>query len=299
MGELAGLATSLLWSLTSVQFTLAGRRIGSGALNRFRLVVATVFLSLAHFALQGEFLPFGAESFRWVWLGSSGLVGLVLGDTALFKALQLIGPRRSMLVMTLVPVISAVLAWTWLGETLQFTELAGALLTIGGTAWVVSEAPGNGATSNTAKGGREYRLGLLFALGGALGQALGLVLASKGLAGGFRPLSATLIRMMVATGGIWLLALFSRRVRGSGRILSDRHTWLPLVGGSLTGPFLGVWCSMVAIQNAPVGIASTLMSLSPILLIPLERYVFGERAGARAIGGTAVALAGAAIIFMT
>jgi drug/metabolite transporter (DMT)-like permease len=299
LGELAALATSFLWSVTSIQFTLAGRRIGAAAVNRFRLIVATMLLSLTHLALQGELLPLDAESSRWAWFGLSGLVGLVLGDGALFRALVLIGPRRSMLVMTLVPVISTIVAWVWLGETLQPIEVAAALVTIGGTAWVVSERPGDGSRSQTVTSVRGYALGILCALGGASGQALGLVLASQGLSGGFAPLSATLMRMVVATIGIWLLALVGGQARGGGRALQDRRTWLPLFGGAATGPFLGVWCSMLAVQNAPVGIASTLMSLSPILLIPLERLVFGEKTGGRAIVGTVAALIGATVIVAT
>jgi drug/metabolite transporter (DMT)-like permease len=297
MGELAAFATSICWSLTSVQFTLAGRRIGSTVVNRVRLVMAVVFLSLAHLVLHGQPWPIDAELFRWGWLGLSGTIGLVIGDTCLFQAFVLIGPRRSMLIMTSVPVISTLLAWVWLGEALQSIEIAAILLTVSGIAWVVAERQPEG--SAPAESQREYALGILLGLGGAFGQALGLVTAKQGLVGDFPSLSAALIRMVTASVAIWLLTLFQRQAGRTLRSLRDRRAIGLLVLGTLTGPFAGVWLSMAAVQNTAVGIASTLMALSPIMLIPLERWVFDERVSPRAVIGTVIALAGSAMIFLT
>ena len=298
MGEIAALVTSFCWSLTSVQFTLAGRRIGSEAVNRARLVLATLFLSLAHLLLYGKLWPTHVEPFRWGWLGLSGTFGLVLGDSCLFQSFLLIGPRLAMLLMTLTPVISALLAWGLLGETLLPAEIGAILLTVGGIAWVVLErGPVQGSPVKSEK--KQYGLGVLLGVGGALGQALGLVMAKQGLVGDFSPLSATLIRMAVAMSVIWLLTLVRGRVGATWRALEDGRARLLLAGGALTGPTLGVWLSMFAVQNAPVGIASTLMALSPILMIPLAHWIFHERSSRRSIAGTVVALAGAAIIFLT
>jgi drug/metabolite transporter (DMT)-like permease len=297
VGEIAALATSFCWSLTSIQFTLAGRRIGSDVVNRVRLVLAALGLSLTHLLLHGELWPIHAEPFRWGWLGLSGTVGLVLGDGCLFHAFLLIGPRRAMLLMTLAPVISTLLAWGWLGETLHPVEIGAVLLAVGGIAWVVSE--GQQAQGAPAESRRQYILGVLLGLGGALGQALALVTAKQGLVGDFPSLSATLIRMLVALGVIWLPPLVRGQVGATWRALGDKETWPSLVGGSLTGPFLGVWLSMVAVQRAQVGIASTLMALSPIILIPLDHWIFRERISLRSVAGTVVALAGATVIFLT
>ncbi len=296
MGEIAALGTSLCWSLTSIQFTLASRLVGSQTVNRLRLVLAVLFLSLTHWLLYGEVWPLAAESFRWGWLGISGVVGLVLGDTCLFQSFVLIGPRRAMLLMTLAPVIGTLVAWGWLGEVLLPAELGAILVTVGGIAWVVAERkPGEGTADAPAK---DYLVGVLLGVGGALGQALGLVLAKPGLVDDYPSLSATLIRMLVATAVIWVLALVQKQVGITGRILRERKTMFLIAGGALTGPTLGVWLSMIAIQNAPVGIASTLMALPPVILIPLERWLFHERVSPRALAGTGVALVGAAALFL-
>jgi drug/metabolite transporter (DMT)-like permease len=230
-------------------------------------------------------------------LGLSGTAGLVLGDASLFQSFVLIGPRRGALLMTLVPVISTLLAWGWLGETLLPIEILAMFLAIGGIAWVVSERQPEAEL--TAEGQGRYGVGILLGAGGALGQALGLVLSKQGLVGDFPSLSAALIRMVTAAVVIWAFTLARGRVEAVWRALGDRRALVPVVGGALTGPFIGVWLSMVAVQRAPVGIVSTLMAMSPIMLIPLSYWVFRERVSLRAVAGTAVALVGAAIIFLT
>jgi drug/metabolite transporter (DMT)-like permease len=132
IGEIAALGTALFWSLTSIQFTQASRRIGSLKTNRIRLVLAVLYLLLSHLLLHGELWPTRAEPFRWGWLGVSGVAGLVLGDASLFQSFITIGPRRGMLMMTLAPVVSTLVAWGWLGETLHPVEIGAILLTVGG-----------------------------------------------------------------------------------------------------------------------------------------------------------------------
>jgi drug/metabolite transporter (DMT)-like permease len=295
MGEIAALATSVLWSFTSIQFTLAGRRIGSEAVNRLRLLLAVALLSLIHLALYGRLWPGDATIDRWVWLGLSGIVGLAVGDGCLFQAFLLIGPRRSMLLMTLSPVFSALLAWICFGETLFWFEIVAVIVTVSGVAWVVSDSRSSQASP---AGGRQVVLGVLFGLGGALGQSVGLILSKQGMAGGFAPLSTTLIRLIVAAAAIWLLALFRGQVGSARSALHDRQAWVLLAGGVVTGPALGVFLSMIAVQRAHVGIAATLMSLSPIILLPLARWFLSEKVTSRAVSGTIVALAGAAALLM-
>ncbi|MCB0204258.1 MAG: DMT family transporter [Anaerolineae bacterium] len=301
IGELAALATAVLWSFTGIQFTFAGRRVGSPAVNRMRLAIAVFYLSLAHLVLNGQWWPLDASRQQWFWLGLSGIVGLAIGDAFLFQAYVTIGPRRAAVIMTTVPVMSTVLAWLWFGEVLSAAELLAMSLTLFGVAWVVSERRNNRSRVSFTgdEDRRVYLIGVLLALGGAAGQSLGLLLSKKGLEGGFPPLSATVIRMVVATAAIWLVTLLRGRAPATIQALRDRRALVLIAAGAFTGPFLGVWNSMIAVQNAPVGIASTLMSLSPVMLIPLSHYFFGERVTSRAILGTLIALTGTALIFLT
>lgn len=301
IGELAALATAVLWSFTGILFTIAGRRVGSSVVNRMRLALAVLYLSLAHRVLTGQVWPVNAGQQPWFWLGLSGIVGLAIGDAFLYQSYLTIGPRRAAVVMTTVPVMSTVLAWLWFGEALTTIELLAIALTVAGVAWVVSERRSNGGRILFAgdDNRRTYMIGLLLALAGAAGQTLGLVLSKKGMEGGFPPLSATVIRMAAAAAAIWLVTVLGGRAPATLRALRDRRALAFIAAGALVGPFLGVWSSMIAVQVAPLGIASTLMSLSPVILIPLSHYIFGERITPRALVGTVAALVGTALIFLT
>ncbi len=294
LGELAGLATAICWSFTSILFSIAGRRVGSPVVNRSRLLFATVFLMGAHIVTQGSAIPVDAEPFRWRWLALSGLLGLVLGDAALFQAFVLIGPRLSMLMMSLVPTMSVVLGWTIFGETVSLGEATGMALAIVGVIFVVTERSADPVQTSRS----NYRLGLALGVVGALGQATNLATAKFGLAGGFPTISATLIRILVAVTIMWAYAAYRQNVGPTIESWKDRRALGAILGGTMVGPFIGVWLSMFAVQNAPLGIASTLMALPPVLLIPLERLFQGKTVTRRATIGTLVAFAGVARIFV-
>ncbi|NLF76027.1 MAG: DMT family transporter [Chloroflexi bacterium] len=299
IGELAGLTTSICWSFTSIFFTLSGRQVGSAVVNRTRLVLAFVMVSSLHLITQGELLPLHADPERWGWMAASGVIGFVIGDACLFQAFVMIGPRLSMLLMALNPVMGAVLAWALLSETLAAGEMVGIALAIAGVAWVVTDRR-NGRDGLPDASLRYYVIGVLFGLGGALGQASGLIASKKGLEGDFSALSGNLMRLTVATLVIWALAAANGQMRPTAHKLREHPRAIRFIlGGAVAGPFLGVWLSLIAVQNAPVGVASTLMSLTPVFLLPLGWLFFKERITRRAVVGTALAVAGTAILFLS
>jgi drug/metabolite transporter (DMT)-like permease len=294
IGEIAALLTSLAFAVTSSMFTLAGRQVGSAVVNRARLILAVILLSLTHLLFLGSLFPLNAEPQRWFWLSLSGIVGLVLGDAFLFQAFVWIGPRLSMLMMSLAPVISTLVAWIFLDEVLSWMQLLGIGLTLSGIAWVILEGNGKQKEAN-----RDYIRGILFGLGAATGQALGLVLSKNGLYGDFSPISANLIRMLTATIVLWAITFFQRKAISTfERLKSNRRSMLLIFAGVVAGPFLGVSLSLFAIQKTAIGIASTLMALTPVFLLPISHTFFKERFGWGAIAGTFVAVAGVALLFL-
>ncbi len=296
VGELAALGTAFCWSFSSIFFTAGSKRVGSLVVNRARLVAAVLLVGTAHLVLLGRFFPFDAGPERMMWFALSALVGLVLGDTLLFQSYILVGTRIGMLLMSLNPIFGALLAWPLLGETLNLAEIGAMLLALAGAMWVVLER--SGANNSAAPTNRHYALGAALAVAAGLCQALGLIIAKRGLAGEFAPLSAVIIRMSSAMIVMWALAAAQGQVTTTIRTLSrDRRAEAAILGGAVAGPFLGVWLSMVAVQNARVGIASTLMAMTPIMLLPLVRLVYGEHVSTRAAAGTLVAVAGVAIMF--
>ncbi|MBK7920419.1 MAG: DMT family transporter [Chloroflexi bacterium] len=294
-GELAAFGTAVCWSLTAVFFSYSGRLIGSGVVNRSRLLFALFFLTIMHFLLEGTFFPQHVELFRWQWLAISGILGLVLGDTFLFQAYVLIGPRLSMLMMSSVPIFSLLFGWVLFGEVVGGLELAGILLAVGGMGWVVTEK----RAGLTVIENKQYWRGLLFALAGALGQVANLVTAKYGLVDGFPTISATIIRILVAAIILWALAAFRGQLQYTFRQWRHVRAFPTMVGGSFFGPFLGIWLSLTAVQLTRLGIASTLMALPPVLLIPVEYFVYRRHISSRGIVGTVVAFVGVALIFVS
>lgn len=293
-GELAALGTAVCWTFTAVFFAASGKRIGSAMVNRSRLIFALLLLSTSHYFLQGSLFPWHAEPFRWFWLTISSVLGLVIGDSMLFYAFVLIGPRLGTLLMSTVPIISALFGWLLFGELLVPLEWLAVLLSVSGVAWVVTERqPGLSVNES-----RDYKRGLLFALGGAVGQVANLVTARYGLVGGFPTLSATLIRIFVAVIILWGMAVAQGKVQATVQSWRQREVLLPLLGGSIAGPFLGIWLSLIAITMTRLGIASTLMALPPVLLIPVEYVLTKKRVSNRGIAGTMVALLGVALLFL-
>ena len=300
IGELAALGTSLCFSLSSILFTSSGRELGSILVNRARLLFAILFVIVLHTILYGQPLPLNAGNERWFWLGLSGFVGLALGDSSLFQAFILIGPRLSMLMMALAPVMSVILAWVFLGEALSPMTILGIIVTVAGVLIVVGERRGGEVEAKVEPTNRRrYLLGLMFGLGGGLGQAGGLVLSKLGLAGGFPALSGNLIRLIVAGIIIWGLAIVNRQLISSYRELKAHPRAVMYVTiGAIIGPIAGVWLNLVSVQNTNLGVSSTLASLMPIFLIPISYFVYGERITKQAIVGTFVAFIGIVLLFI-
>ncbi len=292
LGELASLLTALCWSANSVCFTIAGRRVGSATVNLVRLWIALAAMLALHLVTSGSLWP-QIEAWRLGVLGISGLIGFALGDAVLFEAFVLLGPRLTMLIMTLWPILAALLAWAFLGQTMSPLRILAMIATLGGIALVVADH-----SSVADDRPRKLVLGVLLALGGALGQAIGFLLSKYGLADGFSPISANLIRVGAGTLALSIWLFLRGQMRENILRLKDRRAFSLITLGALTGPVLGVVLSLYAISHAKsLGVASTLMSLSPVILLPLSAFAFKERISPRAILGTFITLVGAAGLF--
>jgi drug/metabolite transporter (DMT)-like permease len=295
IGELAALGTSLLWSLTYVQFTIAVRAIGPARLNRLRLSVALVCLFIAHTVVYRSPIPLDAEAVRWGWLTLSGVFGFAVSDAFLFSALLRLGAHRTSLLMALIPVVSALLAWGLFDERLTWPQIAAACATIAGIALVVS------ARQPPNREGRPTErplVGVLLALGAVAAQSVRYILSKQGMSGGYPVLSTNVIQILAATIAVWIPAFATGSWRTSLAAPLDRRTATTTVGGAVTGPFLGVTLSLVALARASVGIASTLMALVPVFLLPFSHFVLKEPVGLRAVAGTLLAVGGVAALLL-
>ncbi len=292
LGELAAFGTAVFWTGSALSFAAAGRRIGSVPTNLIRLVFALVFLMLANLAARGHALPFDAGAYTWGMLALSGFIGLVAGDLCLFRAFVLLGPRLTLLINASAPFFTAVLGWLVLGEVLSPRRMLGMLLTAGGIAVALAEH--RGAVRAAADAGHWSVRGVLLALGGALGQAGGLVFSKLGMRG-YSPLASTEIRVITALVcfalGFTVFGLWPRVRLALGHAGGVGFTAL----GAFCGPTAGVTLSLVAVAHAPAGVAASLMALSPLLVLPIVA-ARGERVGWGGVAGAVLAVGGVVLL---
>ncbi len=245
----------------------------------------------------GHLLPPEISSKSYILLILSGIIGLSLGDACLFQAYVLIGPRLSLLIFTVWPIMAAAIAWLFLSEKLGLLAVIGIFITVAGMVWVTVErnTDGNQKSHHERK---KMKLGIVLALGGAAGQAIGLVLAKGGMGETLPPLPATFIRMLAAVIAIWLFGIVRGDLREAKAKLSDKRAMLLAFGGAIVGPFLGVWMSLVAVQHTNTGVAAAIMSTVPVLVIPLVIIFYKEKVSMRAMLGAVITAGGVALLFL-
>ena len=294
IGEISALGAALCFGVASTAYTLAGRHIGASVSMALSLVVSLAFLLPLHLLAVGELFPGGATPERWLALGASSLAGFVVSALLLLRSFQTIGPRLTMLVGATSPIFAAALSWLFLGQALPIYVAAGIALVLAGVLAVVAENAAEIRKPENARFGR----GLLTALGAAATQGASFTLMSAGVADGYHALSASMIRTVVGILALGLL-IFARGRLGSRHkpILTEARALAFLALAALAGPVFGTTLVLLSLQFTSVGVSSTLTGTTPIVMIPLGVFVFGERITARAVIGTGVAVSGVAILF--
>lgn len=290
IGPVAALLTAFCWTVTALCFEYSSKRVGSLSVNLIRLYGAFILFAVFSLIFRGRALPTDAPPDAWFWLALSGVVGFVLGDLFLFKAFVVIGSRTSMLVMALAPPVTALAGYLILNETLTLHQGVGMTMTISGVATVIL---------TRKDGGKELKhpvKGIVFAGLGMLGQAVGLVLSKFGM-GDYNAFAATHIRIIAGVIGFSLLFFYFRAWGQFAAAFKNRRAMVCLTAGTVFGPFLGVYLSLLAVQHISTGVVSTIISIVPVLIIPFAVVLFKEKVNVREIIGAIAAVIGTAIMF--
>lgn len=293
LGEFSALLTAIFWTVTSISFESASRKVGSVAVNFLRLVIGFIFLSIFTMLRRGMPFPSDASGENWIWLTLSGFIGFVFGDLFLFKSYTMIGSRFSMLIMTLVPPITALAGWVIMNERLTLFQYFGMTLTFSGIALAIFNRGGKGEKFSLKLSSR----GILYAFGGAVGQALGLVLSKFGMKD-YDPFAATQIRIIAGIAGFALLITLVRRWKGIRSAVKNTEGMKSLTIGALFGPFLGVSFSLIAVRYTETGIASTIMALVPVFILLPAVLLYKQKVTFAELTGSVVSVAGVALFFI-
>ncbi len=294
LGELAAFGTAICWTASAIYFEKATRRIGVLAVNFYKVVFAFGFLVLFATIARGMPLPLDAPPDAWIFLSLSGLVGFVISDIFLFTAYKTIGSRITTLFLALSPPITAALGFLFLGESMGSRSLIGmAMVVIGISAAVL----GRRDARSMVKMSRDDKRGYLFAFFSSIGQSVGMVLTRRGI-GSYDPVSGTQIRVMVAIVGFGIASMVFEHGKSLSAAIKDPAGLRPTLVGAIFGPFLGVTLSLFAAQRTYAGVVSTLIGLTPVMIIPPAILIFRQKVKPLEIAGAVLAVAGSAVFFL-
>lgn len=295
-GEMASIGAALIWSVTLVVYRLHGQGIPARTMNLIKNVVAVASLAVT-MAIWQPAMP--AEWSIWVVLMVSGVIGLVISDTAMFAALPHLGAQLTSATQCLAPPLAAVLAWWMLDETLTPQSITGMAITMTCVAGVVLVGRRNQRLDLTQHAG--FARGVSYALLSAITQALGIVLTRQVMDDHFNPgpkphvLAVALIRYLPS---LVILAVLNRLQRepGLAKLVPTPRRFGYLIAAAFAGSFVGFLLYTAGTLWAKAGVSATLSSTYPIWIIPLAVFVLGEPVSKGQILCTLGALAGIVLL---
>lgn len=309
-GELISIVVAMSWTACAMFAEVASKRMGSLPFNVVRMTLSLLMLMGVMWFFTGMPFPVGADATTWLWLSLSGFVGYVLGDFCLFNSYILIGSRYGQLLMTLAPPAAAVFGWAMLGQSMSWIAILGMCITVLGIATAIYR-PKN-ATSQ-----RIPLKGVLFGIGAGIGQGVGLVLSAKGLlhyeqtvqdmgiefmhgasASIILPFASTAIRAVTGLIGFTIWTAVNGELGRLKTGVKDGRNMLFALGATITGPFIGVSLSLMATLYTSIGIAQTIMALTPVLIILPTYLFFHQKVTLREVLGAIISVCGVSLFFV-
>ena len=302
IGELISIGVAFSWTATALLSELGSKRLGNLTLNVLRMGLAVVFSLILFYGATGNVLPTGASAEAAGWMLLSGLVGYVIGDFCLFQCYIIIGSRYGQLFMTLAPLSAALMAWVTLGQQMTMMSILAMMVTLAGIGISVLGR------------GEHHRVslklplnGVLFAVGAAMCQGIGLVLSKIGMdhyevsasmPEWLVPFSANFYRCVAGIIGFSVLMVLRGEVHSLREAVHDRKGLSVALATTIFGPFVGVGFSLMAVQYTAAGIASTLMAMTPIIIILPSYWLFHEKITWRAVLGALISVVGVSLFFL-
>ena len=305
LGELISIGVAFSWTATALLSEFGSKRMGNLTLNVMRMGIALVFSAILFWVMTGSPLPAKASTEAYGWMMLSGIVGYVIGDFCLFQCYIIIGSKFGQLFMTLAPITAAIMAWFTLGQSIRPTAIIAMAVTLVGIAISVL---GRGDTHHKVTLKLPLN-GVLFAIGAAVCQGVGLVLSKIGMdhyeasmttpsAPWMLPFFANFFRCVAGIIGFLILMRFKEGYKSLRKNVTDRTSMTVATLTTIFGPFVGVGCSLLAVQYTGAGIASTLMALTPIIIILPAYWIFKQPISLKSVIGAIISVVGVSLFFL-
>lgn len=301
IGELISIGVAFSWTATALLSEFGSKRMGNLVLNVLRMALALIFSVLLFCFVLGTPFPMGIPTEACMWMLLSGLVGYVIGDFCLFQCYIIIGSRYGQLFMTLAPLTAAFMAWITLGQQMTWMSILAMFITLSGIGISIL---GRGEHHHVSL--KLPLNGVLFAIGAAVCQGVGLVLSKIGMDyyGDTQmpvwliPFSANFIRCIAGLTGFSILLYWREGIKPLRDALFDGKGLVAAIATTVFGPFVGVGFSLMAVQYTDAGIASTLMALTPVIIILPSYWFFHQSITWRTVLGAVISVAGVSLFFL-
>lgn len=301
----AALLCTVLFSISVVSAHRSARLLGGTEANFWRLTVAALLLGIWSFGFGSGL---AGDAFPTFFV--SGVVGIGIGDLALFQALPLLGSRLSLLLINcLTAPVGALVEWLWLGTALTLAQILCGLIILAGIAWALLP------TEHLKRSRRDLWSGAAFSVVSAAAGGAGAVLSRKAYAivhaagrsldGGNaafqRVVGGLLVSgvclLLVKRGGFLRNKLAASQPRQFSTKWNKVWPWVLLNG--FAGQTLGVSCMQRALETTPTGIVLAIIATTPVVVVPLAMVFENERPTWHSLTGGVIAVAGVVALVLS
>lgn len=293
-GQILALITASCWACNSVAYRYLGQKMDSSFLAHVRMWMAVpIILSISLIANNG--FPQNVSTQTIIFLLLSGFFGYFVTDMLMFKAYVYLGSRESLVILNLAPVSSAVISWFLFSEKLSIVQMLAIAMTISGIMIMVLD---ESRRSGEKKDREKVKLGIVLAVFGALFQSVSYILAKYAL-NDIDALSSNMLRNVGGLAAFIVYGFFFQKTFFSDmKVFKDKKLLIILLISVIIGPVAGMSCQMQAMNLAPVGIVTAISQVSPVLLLPIDKFVLKKKLSGASITGTMISIMGVALLFL-
>ena len=290
LGEFYSLACALAWAIAVILFKKSGESLAPVPLNLFKNALGLALMALTIVAFSGTAWP-GIPAAAVAVALVSGFLGIGVGDTLYFRALNELGASRLGIAQTLYSPFVIVLSALFLAERLSLLQFAGVALVLGGIA-LVTWAPGAGAVDAA-----RLRRGLLEAVAAVFVMAGGVVMA-KPLLERHDFLWIVTLRIVGGVLGMLIFMPPARDIAGIRAAFAGVRHWPHVIAGSVVGTYISMMLWLAGYKYTQASIAAVLNEMAAVFILALAAIFLHDRLKPAQLAGSAVAIAGVLLVVL-
>ncbi|MDL2316757.1 DMT family transporter [Desulfovibrio sp. OttesenSCG-928-A18] len=293
-GEAAAFCTAFSWSISSYVHGALGRVISATGVTLLRLPYQLALLGALCILLD---IGTSVSSRGFFLLFLSGFTGISLSDFMLYRAILTLGPQTSILLISTSAGFTALFGWVFLGEVLPTQAVLGMLVVFSGVVCVLTERTGSTLLpGQEVPKGKKLAAGVLLVLVAAVFQAASFIALKMAMQSGVSPLWAAFMRLLLAAVVLWGVGLLRGWSFAAVRNLREHPSVFWILMGACSFSAGGMWCSSIAMDLAPAGVAATIIGLQPVFITIVGGVWQRRMPSLRVVAGTLIAFSGTALL---